>query len=533
VITLGWDIGGSNTKICRVVDGQVRSAVTRAFEVRYAAAELTAVLRALAAEAAVGLPVDAHAVTMTAELSRVFLTKREGVAFVLDAVESALAPAPVHVFTVDGTFVTLGDARRNPLRVAAANWMATASLVSRAHPDTVLVDIGTTTTDVIPIVMGAVAAIGATDPERLASGELIYTGAVRTPVEALAPDVCVQGRRYALAAEGFATSADVHLWRGDLVAADVAGGTADGRPPTRDAAAHRLARALCADRELMDDAAVTALADGLAAAQADRVAAAIRCVAARHPSIRSAVVAGAGAFIAARAARAAGLEVVALADGQGDDASRCAPAAAVALLLESNTAAPCSGARLDRGRIDVVVKIGGSLLAHEVTLTAVLDALGRSVHTLVVPGGGPFADAVREVYGRGAVDDDAAHWMAVLAMDQYAELLAARISQGSLVTSLGEARRAVAAGRVPVLAPSRWLREADPLPHSWDVTSDSIAAWVAGQARASTLVLVKPPGATGVLTDAYFARARPAGVECLELTADRLETLRHSLVGRV
>jgi probable H4MPT-linked C1 transfer pathway protein len=520
MIALGWDIGGSNTKICRVVDGQVRTAVARPFEVRDAPAELSAVLRAMAAEAGAGSQVDAHAVTMTAELSRVFLTKREGVAFVLDAVESALGPAPVHLFTVHGVFVTLADARRDPLRVASANWMATASLVSRTHPDAVLVDIGTTTTDVIPIVSGAVAAIGATDPERLASGELLYTGAVRTPVEALAPDVCVQGHRYALAAEGFATSSDVHLWRGDLAPGDVTGGTAAGRPPTREAAGHRLARALCADRELMDEAAVTALADALAAAQAERVAAAIRRVAARHSSIRCVVVAGAGAFIAARAARAAGLEVGSLADARGDGASRCAPAAAVALLLEE---------RLGQAGIETVVKVGGSLLEHDGALSAVLDVLNRASRTLIVPGGGPFADAVRNVYGRGAVDDDAAHWMAVLAMNQYAELLAARMPRGSVVTNLTEARSAIVSGRVPVLAPSLWLRQADPLPHSWDVTSDSIAAWVAGQASASTLILVKPAGATGTLTDAHFERARPAGVECRTVTADQLDVLRREL----
>ena len=505
---LGWDIGGSNTKVCRVEDGTVVVTTAVSFEVRHAPAELTAVLSRLAEDASAGATVDAHAVTMTAELSRVFLTKREGVASVLDAVESALGDAPVHVFTMAGSFVAPAAARQHPLDVAAANWMATALLVARTHPDALLVDIGTTTTDVIPIVDGSVAAGGRTDPERLETGELLYTGAVRTPVEAVAGDVCVQGRRYTLAAEAFATSADVHVWRGDLCAGDVTGGTADGRPATRDAAGHRLARSLCSDRELMDDSAVGALADALASAQVERVAGTIARVAARHPSIRQAVVAGVGAFIAARAARAVGLQVVAMTDAHGDAASRCAPAAAVALLLDERLA------------VRTVVKVGGGLLAHEAELRAVLDVLDRSSRTLIVPGGGPFADAVRDAYRRGAVDDDAAHWMAVLAMDQYAELLASRMPRGCVVTSLGAAHHAASAGQVPILAPSRWLREADPLPHSWDVTSDSIAAWVAGQARASALVLVKPPRAAGTLTDAYFERARPAGVRVHVVAAD-------------
>jgi len=79
---------------------------------------------------------------------------------------------------------------------------------------------------------------------------------------------------------------------------------------------------------------------------------------------------------------------------------------------------------------------------------------------------------------------------------------------------------------VPVLAPSRWLREADPLPHSWDVTSDSIAAWVAGAAGASQLVLVKPRGAQGNLVDSQFASAVPPQLCTAVLTVDRLERIR-------
>jgi dihydroneopterin aldolase len=123
--------------------------------------------------------------------------------------------------------------------------------------------------------------------------------------------------------------------------------------------------------------------------------------------------------------------------------------------------------------------------------------------------------------------------MAVLAMDQYAELLAARLPRGVRVTGLRDAESALASGRVPVLAPSRWLRDGDPLPHSWDVTSDSIAAWVAGQAGAPSLILVKPRGATGALVDPYFARALPAGVESRAVTADQVESLREMLMGRV
>ena len=143
---------------------------------------------------------------------------------------------------------------------------------------------------------------------------------------------------------------------------------------------------------------------------------------------------------------------------------------------------------------------------------------------LVVPGGGPFADGVREVDRRIGLSDSAAHWMAVLAMDQYAHLLASRLAHGVLVESVAGIRQALASDRLPVLAPSPWLRAVDPLPHSWDVTSDSIAAWIAGALGASQLVLVKPPGAVRTrLVDAYFERAAAADVESRIVAADQFD----------
>jgi probable H4MPT-linked C1 transfer pathway protein len=508
VIILGWDIGGSNTKVCRVEDGRVVTALSRPFEVKDAPDQLPALLQTLAAEVSGNAPIDAHAVTMTAELSRNFSTKREGVAHVLDAVRTAFEPrVPIAVFTVRGEFVSIDAARDDAISVASANWMATARRVAEAFPDALLIDVGSTTTDIIPIEGGKVVNVGCTDPERLASGELVYTGVTRTPVEGLAHEVGIADATYGVAAERFATSGDVYVWLGDVPAEAYQGPTADGRPAARPFAAERLRRALCADRELMDDVAVTAFANALAAAQADRVAGAVRRVASARPGIRRAVVAGTGAFIAARAARTAGLDVVALAEVHGDAGSRCAPAAAVALLLERRMA------------VRVVVKVGGSLMAHERDLAAVLHGIEGSSNILIVPGGGSFADAVRDLYGRGEVDDDEAHWGAVLAMDRYAEWLAARMSRGRLVRSAAEARQTTMWGQVPVLAPSRWVREADPLPHSWDVTSDSIAAWIAGEVGAPRLVLIKPPHATGRVVDAYFERALPAGIETVIVPA--------------
>ena len=335
---VGWDIGGVNTKVARVVGTDVVASGVRPLAIERDRGALAPLLRDLA-RAADAQPADVHAVTMTAELSQVFRTKRDGVAFLLDAVDIAFPGACVRVYTVDGRFVSSDVARREPLTVAAANWAATAQLVARTHPDCVLVDIGSTTTDVIPIVGGEVVARGRTDPERLREGELIYTGALRTPVEAITPVVELDGRPTGVSAEGFAIAADVHVWLGAIAAEDYTCPTPDGRPATRAYAAERLARVVCADRDMLDDAAIDAIAARVADTQAHRVGAALDAVRRLHPALRLAVVTGLGEFIAVRAARRAGLGVVSLAGLLGP-AARHAPAAAVALLCASAELSP-------------------------------------------------------------------------------------------------------------------------------------------------------------------------------------------------
>ena len=328
---LGWDIGGVNTKAARVAGTQVVAAHAAPYEVQRDPAALAPLLGRLAAELG-GQASDRHAVTMTAELSQLFRTKREGVGFVLDAVLAAFPNAPVRVWSVDGRWRTPAEARQEPLAVAAANWAATASLVARTHPDCLLIDVGSTTTDIIPIVAGTPGAIGRTDPERLRAGELVYTGALRTPVEAIAAAVPLDGAPTGVAAEGFALAGDVHVWRGVLGPADYTVPTPDGRPATRDFAGERLARSVCADREMLDEARIDLIADAFSDAQVTRIVEGVARVQARHPALGCVVVAGLGTFLAVQAARRAGLSVVHLSERLGA-AARHAPAAAVALLL--------------------------------------------------------------------------------------------------------------------------------------------------------------------------------------------------------
>jgi aspartokinase-like uncharacterized kinase len=183
----------------------------------------------------------------------------------------------------------------------------------------------------------------------------------------------------------------------------------------------------------------------------------------------------------------------------------------------------------------VVVKVGGGLSAHPGALEAVCGALtaaARRNRVLVVPGGGPFADAVRAFDEQHALGADAAHWMAILAMNQYAHVLAARIPGAVLIEEPGMVHRATSPSGIAVLAPYRWLHAADVLPHTWQATSDSAAAFVAGALDAVRLVLIKPTDAPAeALVDPCFASVIPAGL-CWDVLGWRQVSRLESLLTR-
>jgi len=305
---IGWDIGGVNIKAARVNGDAPLTARNDPFEIQRAPAALPACLEGIAT----GLGAeksDVHAITMTAELSQFFRTKRDGVAYVLHAVERAFPEARTLVYTVDGRFFDLQAALESPLQVAASNWTATASLVATLVSDAILIDVGTTTTDIIPVSSGQVVAIGRTDPDRLLSGELLYLGAVRTPVEAIVHRVPLHDGLAGVSAESFALAGDIHVWRGDLAPEGYTAPTPDKRPATREFAGERIARVVCADREILDESDIDRIAAFVADTMIARIAASIARVRERHPHLETAVIAGHGAFLARSAARRAGLRV--------------------------------------------------------------------------------------------------------------------------------------------------------------------------------------------------------------------------------
>ena len=342
-----FDVGGANIKAADGL-GWTRSVP---FALWQRPEELTAALTCMVAEYAQqwtgGKTPRWIVATMTGEIADCYPSRRVGVERITAALAAVAAasdpPAGLGVYLVDGTLVPAAVAAGRPLDAAASNWHAVARLgaAHAASDRAFVVDIGSTTTDIIPILARRPAPRGLDDVGRLATGELVYTGVERTPVAALVRSLpWVVGppagpRLRPIASERYADSRDVWLLLGGLPEDPGSRDTADGGPATRDGARVRLARMLLADPDDFSWAAAEAAADWCAAAQGRLVARAVARVAKAcgwRPT--SLVLSGHGDCLARRSLTRLGWEVptVVLPDILGPDISRAAPAHAVAMI---------------------------------------------------------------------------------------------------------------------------------------------------------------------------------------------------------
>jgi probable H4MPT-linked C1 transfer pathway protein len=327
---LGLDVGGANLKAAHTA-GAARSVP---FPLWKAPARLAEALGALAST----LPAaEVLAVTMTGELCDCWESKRQGVAAILDAVAAVAGARPVRVWTNEGAFVDLPAARSATLKVASANWLALATLAGRLAPRgcALLLDVGTTTTDIVPLVDGRPAPKGRTDPARLAAEELVYRGWKRTPLCALAG-----GER---AAEFFATTHDVYLVLKAVPEDPADCETPDGRPATRVCANRRLARMLLADLETSTARECLKLAEEINFRLTSQIALAVKKVAEGLPGpVQTVLAGGSGEFLLPMVLcsilapeGADRWPVISLGDRLGEAASAAACAHAVAVLCQA------------------------------------------------------------------------------------------------------------------------------------------------------------------------------------------------------
>jgi probable H4MPT-linked C1 transfer pathway protein len=341
VNVLGYDIGGANTKAAFIStkNGKIRFAkvAIEYFPIWKKPEKLPKTLLTLKKRLHAS-ELDALGLTMTAELSDAYQTKREGVQNILACVKEAFPELPIYVLTTDLELKSLDFANCNPLKVAAANWAATGWLIAQHVKDCVVVDVGSTSTSIIPIRSGQVVAGGRTDLEKLMLGELVYTGSLRTNVAAIVQSVPLRGRIAGVSSELFALSGDAHLVLGNITEDQYTTETADGRGKTVPKAMARLARVVCADTELLTNREITKVAKYICHEQIKQIAKGLKRVYAnvkqRDMDKIPVVVTGLGKeFLARKAAESINVDVIIDQDKLVQaEASLATPAFGVALM---------------------------------------------------------------------------------------------------------------------------------------------------------------------------------------------------------
>jgi len=350
----GWDIGGAHVKACLLRDGRVVEVAQWACPLWQGIEHLERVLH-LARTRWPQLGRAMHAVTMTGEMTDLFEHREDGVRRIAAILAHALAPtAPetLRFFAGESRWCGAAEVGAHWEQIASANWLATATHAAQCIAEGVLVDIGSTTTDLIAFRDGRVLTSSRSDAQRLATGELVYHGVVRTPLCALGPRVAWRRRELNVMNEFFATTADVYRLTGELDPAHDLHPSADNAAKDLPATRRRLARMIGLDARDAAPDDWLAFSQTWRAKQVDELAGQLRRVVAAHGLSAAAVALGAGCgdFLVAdilartgatRSARRYDSDVARIAlDAQPsvEAAARwaqvCAPAVAVAALFD-------------------------------------------------------------------------------------------------------------------------------------------------------------------------------------------------------
>ncbi len=330
----GFDIGGANTDLA-VVDFNSKdniNGITTDFEYLPMWQEkerLSTVLTELLGDQKE--EIEAVGVCMTAELVDAYQTKREGVLDIARKVKDTFN-LPIGFIGSEG--VVGYDALLNkPLNVAAANWVATSRLAGIVEPDCIMIDTGSTTTDIIPIKDGKECARGRSDLERLGTGELVYTGTLRTNVATLVDKVPLDDSWYRVASELFAITADIHLVLGNISEEDYSCHTPDGACISVEDCMRRIARVVCSDMDVLTPGDIKSLSEYIHSKQAESVSEALLEVSKRN-NISQVVTTGLGMdIIGKKASKIAGIPSVGMDQLLSKEECVVAPAVGTAILM--------------------------------------------------------------------------------------------------------------------------------------------------------------------------------------------------------
>lgn len=334
---IGWDIGGAHLKAVLLnAEGVVQSVYQLACPLWKGLHELEHAMTAI--WQSIQQPDALSAVTMTGELVDLFPNRQVGVCEIAKVVHRLLG-ARVMFYAGEAGWVSFDAAAAHTKEIASMNWLASAQYLSQFAKSALLMDMGSTTVDVIPLATDKLTAIGRADAERMANHALIYTGVVRTPLMALGPTIGFKEKHYYVAAEYFATTADVYRLLKELPEKADLADTADGKGKSLDETARRIARMVGHD---MEDYAMTDWVDLAAAFKQQQKKLLMQAVKYHvNQDVVPIIAVGVGAFLCHEIAKDLGLPTISIADFVlANDvhtqlqAIHCFPAYAVARLAQ-------------------------------------------------------------------------------------------------------------------------------------------------------------------------------------------------------
>jgi probable H4MPT-linked C1 transfer pathway protein len=276
-IILGLDIGGANTKAALIdfLEDNIQKISTN---IRYypfweeniqgLPKMLNEMVSELLKEINIGFEdITSIAVTITAELSDAFQTKKEGIHSILKVLSEVFDPDKIKIISNENKFISVQESYEKYLNVAGANWVATALFIASYEKDCLLIDAGSTTIDLIPIENGVSQTLGKDDVSRLMNHELIYTGALRATIPSITHIVPYKGVDCRISFEKFALIADVHRILGNISEEEYNCDTADNRSTSISDCYARLSRIICGDLDLISKDDINSIANYIYNAQ--------------------------------------------------------------------------------------------------------------------------------------------------------------------------------------------------------------------------------------------------------------------------
>lgn len=330
----GFDIGGANTDLA-VVEFDDQGNITEIktdfeyFPMWLKKDELgEALLRLLGDDLK---DIDAVGVCMTAELVDAYNTKRDGVIDIAKKSKDSFS-IPVGFIGLNGV-LSFEELVERPDEVAAANWIATSKIASEIEENCIMIDTGSTTTDIIPIRNGSECAKGRSDLERLKTGELVYSATLRTNLAAIIDKVPLDDEPVRVSSELFATTADIHAVLGNITEEDYSCSTPDGAGKSKKECMRRISRVICGDMDMLSESDVESIAKYIYDKQVEKVAEALLEVSKRE-NLTKVVATGLGMdIIGLKSAEVAGLESVGMDKILTKEECVVAPAVGTALMM--------------------------------------------------------------------------------------------------------------------------------------------------------------------------------------------------------